>query len=59
MTTAFTYFLFQKYVDAQEPAQQSRRRRLAHDSERGADRISNVYQYEHLYQKCAEAKCAL
>ena len=25
---------------------------------RRADRISNVYQYEHLYQKCAEAKCA-
>ena len=39
-------------------AQQSRRRRRAHDSACGADRIGNVYQHEHLYQKCAEAQCA-
>ena len=54
-----SYFLFQKYVDAQELAQQSRHRRRAYDSARGANRISNVHQYEHIYQKCAEAKCAL
>ena len=50
-----SHIFYSKSTLTQEPPQQSCCRRRAHDSARGADRISN----EHLYQKCAEAKCAL